>query len=46
MMPMGTSRLGFLHSSLAVETESNPIYVKKMMEPPASTPVKPFGENG
>jgi hypothetical protein len=29
-MPMGTSFCGFLHSSLAVDTESNPIYVKKI----------------
>jgi hypothetical protein len=35
-----------LHSSLAVETESNPIYVKKMIDPPARTPDQPFGEKG
>src|SRR5882724_3983705 len=45
-IPMGTSRFGCLHSSLAVETESNPIYVKKMIDPPASTPGHPFGEKG
>ena len=46
IMPIGTSRCGFLHSSAAVETESNPIYVKKMIDPPVSTPDHPFGENG
>ena len=29
MMPKGRSRCGLRHSSAAVETESNPIYVKK-----------------
>src|SRR5580698_490965 len=42
-MPIGTSRCGFLHSSAAVDTESNPIYVKKIIEPPVSTPDHPLG---
>ena len=37
-MPIGTSRCGFLASSACVDTESNPIYAKKMMAAPASTP--------
>src|SRR5580704_6452434 len=45
-IPIGTSRFGALHSSLAVETESKPMYVKKMIDPPANTPGHPFGENG
>src|SRR3954470_17038943 len=46
MIPMGMSRFGFLASSAAVDTESNPMYVKKMMEPPVSTPPQPFGMKG
>ncbi len=46
MMPMGRSRCGLRHSSAAVETESNPMYVKKMMEPPVSTPDQPLGMKG
>src|SRR5271157_3641641 len=46
MMPKGKSRCGFLHSSAAVETESNPIYVKKTMAEPVSTPEKPLGRKG
>ena len=38
MIPMGTSRWGFLASSAWVETESNPIYAKKMIADPASMP--------
>ena len=45
-IPIGTVRCGSLHSSAAVETESNPIYVKKMIDPPVSIPDHPFGENG
>lgn len=36
--PIGMSRAGFLDSSAAVETESNPKYVKKTMAAPAMTP--------
>src|SRR3984957_7400266 len=46
MIPMGTSRFGFLHSSAAVETESNPMYVKKMIDPPVRMPGQPFGAKG
>ena len=37
-IPMGMSRCGWWHSSAAVETESKPIYVKKTIAPPVSTP--------
>ena len=38
MMPIGTSRCGFLASSAWVETASNPMYAKKMMAAPAIIP--------
>ncbi len=37
-MPTGTSRCGFFASSVCVETESKPMYAKKMMAAPASMP--------
>src|SRR4029450_9715472 len=37
-MPIGTSRFGRLASSACVETESNPMYAKKMMGAPARLP--------
>src|SRR3954471_14592086 len=46
MMPIGKSRCGFLASSAEVETESKPINVKKMIDPPVRIPGQPFGENG
>src|SRR5215472_4585301 len=46
MIPRGKSRCGFLHSSAAVETESNPMYVKNTMDPPVRIPGHPFGANG
>src|SRR6185437_10128479 len=46
MIPNGKSRFGFLHSSAAHETESNPIYVKNTIAAPVSTPENPFGKNG
>ena len=46
MMPMGRSRRGLRVSSAAVETESKPMYVKKMMAPPVSTPGQPLGAKG
>ena len=45
-MPNGRSRCGRRHSSAAVDTESNPIYVKKTMAAPVSTPGNPLGANG
>src|SRR5579884_1894689 len=45
-IPKGTSFCGLRHSSAAVETESNPMYVKKTMAPPVRTPWKPLGING
>src|SRR5215470_16540890 len=44
--PIGRSRLGFFVSSVAVETQSNPMYEKKMMAAPAWTLAQPLGENG
>ena len=38
MIPIGTSRLGFLASSACVETESKPIYAKNIIAAPASMP--------
>ena len=38
MMPIGTSRCGFFASSACVETESNPMYAKKMRAAPAIMP--------
>jgi hypothetical protein len=38
MMPIGTSRFGFLASSACVETESKPMYAKKMIAAPAIMP--------
>src|SRR6202789_3278825 len=46
MMPKGKSFCGLRDSSAAVETESNPIYVKKTIAPPVTTPAKPEGANG
>jgi len=46
MIPIGMSRCGFLHSSAAVETASNPMYAKKMSAAPVPMPVQPFGANG
>src|SRR5215813_7163984 len=37
-IPIGTSRLGRLASSACVETESNPMYAKKIIAAPASMP--------
>jgi hypothetical protein len=38
MMPMGTSLFGFFASSAWVETESKPMYAKKMTAAPESIP--------
>ena len=38
MMPIGTSRCGLRASSAWVDTESKPMYAKKIMAAPASTP--------
>ena len=38
MMPMGTSRAGLRASSACVETESKPMYEKKIIAAPASMP--------
>ena len=46
MIPIGTSRVGFLASSAWVETESKPMYAKKMMAAPEAIPLKPFGAKG
>ena len=46
MMPNGTSCLGLRHSSAAVETESNPMYVKNTIAPPVRTPWNPLGAKG
>src|SRR5215813_11808218 len=46
MMPNGMSFCGLRASSAAVETESNPMYVKKMMAPPDKMPAKPDGAKG
>src|ERR1700722_13592442 len=46
MMPKGKSRCGFFASSAAVETESNPMYVKKKKAPPVTTPLNPDGGDG
>src|ERR1044071_4335742 len=46
MIPKGISFCGFFASSAAVETESKPIYVKKMIAPPEITPANPEGANG
>ncbi len=46
MIPRGKSRCGFLHSSAAVETESNPMYVKNTSDPPVKIPGQPFGAYG
>src|SRR5579885_2824143 len=46
MIPNGRSRCGRRHSSAAVETESNPIYVKKTIAPPVTIPPNPEGANG
>src|SRR5712691_1173308 len=43
MMPRGISRCGFLASSEAVLTASNPMYEKKMIAAPTLIPLKPFG---
>ena len=40
MMPNGTSFCGLWHSSAAVETESNPMYVKNTMAPPVTMPTR------
>jgi len=39
MMPIGTSLDGFLASSEWTETESNPIYAKKIIAAPANMPM-------
>src|SRR5947209_2868872 len=46
MIPKGISFCGFFASSAAVDTESKPIYVKKIMAPPEITPANPDGANG
>ena len=46
MMPIGRSRPGFLLSSAAVETASNPMKAKKMRLAPVYTPANPFGMKG
>src|SRR6266481_3189504 len=46
MMPKGISFCGLRDSSAAVDTESNPIYVKKMIAPPEMIPAKPEGAKG
>src|SRR5256886_2523184 len=43
MMPRGISRCGFLASSEAVLTASNPMYEKKMIAAPTLIPLRPFG---
>src|SRR5262245_17847051 len=44
MIPVGISFWGFLASSEAVETASNPMYEKKMIAAPAPIPFIPLGE--
>src|SRR5215472_884963 len=46
MIPNGMSFCGLRASSAAVETESKPMYVKKIIAPPARTPANPEGANG
>src|SRR5580658_635801 len=46
MMPIGRSFCGLRHSSAAVETESNPIYVKNTIDAPVRIPGNPCGANG
>lgn len=46
MIPIGRSRPGFRTSSAAVDTASNPMYAKKTIAAPVTTPVHPNGRNG
>ena len=46
IMPIGKSRCGLRASSAAGETESNPMYVKKMIDPPVRMPDQPIGAKG
>src|ERR1700709_2950920 len=46
MIPIGKSRLGFLTSSAADDTESKPINAKNMTAAAPNTPLQPLGMNG
>src|ERR1700685_2090309 len=46
MSPNGIFFFGFRDSSAAVDTESNPIYVKKTIAPPVTIPANPEGAKG